>query len=227
MEDDYQIKEAENGEEGIKQAEEIMPDLIITDVMMPRMDGYTFSKKIRHSEKTSHIPIIMLTAKAGEDSKIEGLETGVDDYLTKPFSARELQVRIKNLIELRKTLRKQFSTATIITPSEISATPMDQAFLQRIVEIVETHIGDEQFSPEVLGQEAGMTVRHLNRKLKALIDQPAAQFIRSLRLQRAADLLKQQAGNITEICFQVGFSNLETFTRNFKKQFGVSPSEYK
>ena len=226
-ENDYIVIEASNGEEGIVKAKQHIPDIIITDVMMPKMDGYKFSLEIRKDEKTSHIPIIMLTAKAGLNDKIEGLETGVDAYLTKPFNAKELRVRIKNLIIRRKELRKKFSRATIIKPSEVSLVSADQEFLQKAIKVIESHFEDEQFSVEKLAEKVNMSVSQLNRKLKALIDQPAGQLIRSLRLQRAADLLKQNAGSIAEICYRVGFSDQAYFSRTFKKQFGYSPSEYK
>ena len=227
LELDYKTVEASNGEEGIRKAEEEIPDLIITDVMMPKMDGYQFSKQIRSDEATSHIPIIMLTAKAGLDDKIEGLETGIDEYLTKPFSAKELTVRVKNLIYRREQLRKRFSKSTIIKPSEVSTVSADQEFLQKVIKIIEAHFEDEQFGMERLANEINMSVSQLSRKLNALINQPAGQLIRSLRLQRAADLLKQNAGTVAEICYKLGFNDQAYFSRAFKKQFGYSPSEYK
>ncbi|RPI75774.1 MAG: hybrid sensor histidine kinase/response regulator [Ignavibacteriales bacterium] len=227
LEMDYQVIEASNGEDGISKAQSGIPDLIVTDVMMPKMDGYQFSKQIRGDEKTSHIPIVMLTAKAALDDKIEGLETGIDAYLTKPFSAKELRVRIKNLIYQREQLRKRFSKSTVIKPSEVSAISVDQEFLQKVIMIIEKHFDDEKFGVDPLAEEVFMSVSQLNRKLNALVDQPAGQLIRSLRLQRAADLLKQNAGSVAEICYKVGFNDQAYFSRAFKKQFGVSPSEYK
>jgi signal transduction histidine kinase/DNA-binding response OmpR family regulator len=225
--DDYQVIEASNGLEGIQKAQDQIPDLIITDVMMPKMDGYQFSREIRLNEKTSHIPLIMLTAKAALDDKITGLETGIDAYLTKPFSAKELKVRVKNLIFQREQLRKRFSTSTILKPSEVTSASIDQKFLQKTIEIIEAHFEDEQFNVEKLAEESNMSVSQLNRKLNALVDQPSSQLIRSLRLQRAADLLKQNAGSVAEICYKVGFNDQAYFSRSFKKQFGCSPSDYK
>lgn len=227
LEHSYRVAEAADGVEGLARAQELMPDLIISDVMMPKMDGYAFSERIRKDEKTSHIPIILLTARAAESDKMTGLEIGVDDYLIKPFSSLELQTRIKNLIALRKKLRQRFSTATVIKPSEISATSADQAFLRRVVEIIETHIGDEKFDVDTLCREVGMSTAQIHRKLRALIDQTPGQLIRSLRLQRAADLLKQNAGNISEVAYQVGFYDHAHLARYFKKQFGCSPSQYR
>ena len=227
LELEYTVIDARNGEAGIAKARGIVPDLIITDIMMPKMDGYRFSTEIRKDERTSHIPVIMLTAKAGLDDKIEGLETGIDAYLTKPFSTRELKVRVRNLIQQRKELRKRFSSATVIKPSDVSAVSADQAFLKRTISIIEKHYDDIQFGVELLASETGMSLSQLNRKLKALIDQPAGQLIRSLRLQRAADLLKKNSGTVAEICYQVGFNDQSYFSRAFKKQFGCSPSDYK
>jgi signal transduction histidine kinase/ligand-binding sensor domain-containing protein/AraC-like DNA-binding protein len=227
IENDYRIIEACNGEEGIRFARNEIPDLIITDVMMPKMDGYQFSKAIRKDEKTSHIPIIMLTAKAGLDDKIEGLETGIDAYLTKPFSAKELKVRVKNLILQREQLRKRFSTLTIIKPSEVTAVSIDKVFLEKTINLIEKHFENEKFGVEALANGMNMSVSQLNRKLNALISQPPGKLIQSLRLQRAADLLKQNAGNVAEICYKVGFNDQAYFSRAFKKQFGCSPSEYR
>jgi two-component system, sensor histidine kinase ChiS len=226
LEDDYQVNEARHGEEGVLMAEEKVPDLIITDLMMPKMDGYQFCMAIRSNEKTSHIPLIMLTARSTLDDKIVGLESGVDAYLTKPFSAKELRATVKNLILQREQLRKRFTKSTVIRPSEVTSVSVDQVFLQNIVKTIETHFNDEHFSVEKLADHVNMSVSQLSRKLNALIDQPPGQLIRSLRLQRAADLLVQKAGSVSEICYSVGFSDNAYFSRAFKKQFGCSPSEY-
>jgi len=227
LETDYKVIEASNGEKGISKAKDEIPDLIITDVMMPEMDGFLFSKQIRSNEKTCHVPIIMLTAKAGFDDKMEGLESGIDAYITKPFKAKELKVQIENLLKQRKLLRERFRKSITMKPSEVSAVSADQAFLQKIVRKIESHFGDYQFSVEQLAEYMNMSVSQLNRKLNALIGQPAGQQMRSLRLQRAADLLKQNAGNVSEICFNLGFNDQAYFSRAFKKQFGCSPTEYK
>lgn len=227
LQGDYALTEAGDGEAGLARAQEAIPDLIITDVMMPKMDGYQLSREIRRDEKTSHIPIIMLTARAALDDKLEGLETGVDAYLYKPFSAKELKVRVQNLIRQRRELRKRFSQATVIKPSEVAATSVDQTFLENVVSAIETHFGDEQFNVECLAEKVNMSVSQLNRKLGALIDQPAGQLIRSMRLQRAADLLRQNAGNVAQICYEVGFGDQANFTKAFKRQFGVAPSEFR
>ena len=226
LEGDYQVKVAENGEEGMLLAKEILPDLIVTDLMMPKVNGFEFCKEVRNSEKTSHIPIVMLTAKAGFDDKIEGLEIGVDDYITKPFSAKELKVRVKNLINQRKLLRSRFKTSTVIKPSEVTATSIDRLFIEKVIKTIEANFENQDFTPESLAETVNMSVSQLNRKLNALIEQPAGQLMRSLRLQRAADLLKLKAGTVSEICYQLDFNDPAYFSRAFKKQFGCSPSEF-
>lgn len=226
---EYRVLEAANGVEGLERAFEAIPDLVISDVMMPKMNGYEMCARLKTDARTSHIPVILLTAKAGAEDKIEGLETGADDYLNKPFEARELLARAKNLIAQRRKLRERFSPAKggVIKPTEVSATSIDQAFLQRVAGAIEVHFGEEEFSVEALAEEVHMSASQLNRKLKALIDQPAGELLRSMRLQRAADLLAQNAGSIAEIAYQVGFSDQAHFTRSFKKQFGVSPKDYR
>jgi len=226
LEPEYLVTEAANGEEGILNARETIPDLILTDLMMPKMDGYLFSKEIRMDERTSHIPLIMVTARAGSEDKIEGLETGIDEYIIKPFSSRELKVRIRNLINQRILLRKRFSRSTLISPSRVTDKSIDQVFLGKVVDVIESHFEDQHFTIESLAGEMNMSVSQLNRKLKALIDQPAGQLMRSLCLQRAADLLKNKAGTVAGICYKLGFNDQAYFSRAFKKQFGCSPSEY-
>jgi DNA-binding response OmpR family regulator len=227
LEDEYKILEAANGREGIAMSQGTIPDLIITDLMMPEMDGYQFSEKIRRDERTSHIPIIMLTAKAGLDPKIEGLEIGIDAYLTKPFHVKELQTRVKTLIQQRKKLKRQFSTATYFKPSAIAESPVDQTFLKNAIHIVENHLSEEDFRVEHFAEALNMSVSQLNRKLNALVDQPAGTFIRSLRLQCSAELLKKTDKTIAEICYQVGFNDQAYFSRAFKKQFEKTPSAYR
>ncbi|MEL6594200.1 MAG: response regulator, partial [Bacteroidota bacterium] len=222
----YQVVAAKDGVEGLEKARELLPDLIISDIMMPRLDGYGVAKGLREDQKTSHIPLILLTSKASEQSKVEGYELGIDDYLLKPFNSAELKARIANLIEQRKRLRERFSTATVIRPNEVSAVPLDQAFLEEVLKAIETNLTNEQFGVETLSEIVGMSVNHLNRKLRALIDQTAGKLIRSMRLQRAADLLQQKAGTISDIAYDMGFSSPNHFSRSFKNQFGVTPSEF-
>ncbi|MEM7367731.1 MAG: response regulator [Bacteroidota bacterium] len=222
----YRVSQAINGRDGLSKAGQDQPDLIISDVMMPEMDGYAFVQGIRSELITCHIPIILLTAKASDESKLNGLQVGADAYLTKPFNRSELQIRVGKLIEQREQLRQRFSQAVHIRPEEVSAIPMDQAFVKQVTDIIEQHLSHEQFGVEALSKEVAMSVTHLNRKLKAIIGQSAGKLIRSMRLQRAADLISQQAGTISDIAYELGFSSPNNFSTAFKKQFGTSPSEY-
>jgi DNA-binding response OmpR family regulator len=223
----YRVIEANDGIEGVKKAKESIPDLIISDVMMPKMDGFEVCKQLKQDEKTSHVPVILLTAKAGQENKVEGLETGADDYLTKPFDAKELLVRIKNLIELRRKLRERFSKTQILKPGEIAVTSVDDAFLQKVMSVVEEKLGDEKFGVEQFAREVGMSRSQLHRKVTALIGQTPTDFIRYMRLHRAMDLLKKNTGTVSETAYSVGFSGVSYFSKCFQEQFNMLPSEVK
>ena len=226
LENTYRIIDAEDGEKGFIKCAKALPDLVISDVMMPKMNGFQLCSRLKQDERTSHIPVILLTARATAEDRIGGLETGADDYLIKPFDARELQVRVKNLIQQRQKLRERYRKEGILQPREIAINSTDQKFLQKALEIVESHLSDEHFSVVNFGMEIGMSRALLHRKLRALTDHSTSEFIRSLRLNRAAQLLAKKAGNVTEIAYQVGFNNLSYFARCFQRQFGVSPSLY-
>lgn len=223
---EFSIIEAKNGQEAFKKALEVVPDLVITDVMMPLMNGFDLTEKLKNDLKTSHIPIIMLTAKADEESKLKGLDLGVDDYLVKPFSKKELIARVGNLIKLRTLLKERYKGVSAISLEEIEAKPLDREFLEKVFAIIKTHLEDQQFGVPVLAAEAGMSVSQLNRKLNALINQSAGKLIRSTKLDYAAQLLKKGAGNISEIAYRVGFSDTAGFSNSFKEKFGCPPSEY-
>jgi AraC-like DNA-binding protein len=166
------------------------------------------------------------TGKADRDSKVQGLEIGTDDYLIKPFDSRELLARVNNLIRQRQQLRERFSREVVLKPQDIAITPMDEVFLNKVKAVVEKHLSDEDFDVAIFSREAGMSHAQIHRKLKALTNQSASQFIRSLRLQRAVELLKQNAGTVAEIAYQVGFGSQAYFTKCFHQQFGCSPKEY-
>lgn len=227
----YQVIEATNGAEGIEQALTKVPDLIVSDLMMPQVDGLALLKTLRDNPLTSHIPVIILSAKASFESKIAGLEIGGNDYLTKPFSPKELMLRIKNTLEsrekLKQVLTQQMTTPGMpIEPSQVTVTSVDEAFLAKALETVEAHLGNVAFDVSVFSKEMGMSQSNLLRKLKALTGLSVIEFIRSIRLKRAASLIKQRSGGIEEIAFEVGFNDPSYFSRCFKKQFGVAPSKY-
>jgi signal transduction histidine kinase/DNA-binding response OmpR family regulator len=223
---EYHVMEAGNGSDGLTLAIHEIPDLIVSDIMMPEMNGITFCETIKKDERTSHIPVIMLTAREGRESKIEGLETGADDYLIKPFDTYELLVRIKNLISQREQLRKKFSQQIVLQPKNISINSIDNLFLEKVEQTIEKYLSQPEFGVPQLQDALSMSKTQLHRKMKALTDQAPGEFLRNYRLKRAAQLLEQQTGNITEIAFAVGFGSLSYFTRSFKELFGRSPSEH-
>lgn len=223
----YQIEEAVNGEQGVNKAEKIIPDLIISDMMMPKMDGSELTRTLKNNEKTSHIPIILLTARSGQENKIEGLETGADDYLTKPFDTKELQIRIKNLIALRKRLQEKFSklgTLTLAAKNKMLDS-YDEKFMYKLMEVIERHISEEDFTTEKFGEELGMSRMQVHRKLKALTGKSAIQFIRKVKLDKARKMIQLKNGNISEIAYSLGFGSPAYFTKCFKEEFGYPPSD--
>lgn len=223
------VLEAVDGAEGLKKALAVIPDLIVSDVMMPQKDGFELCRDLKSHELTSHIPIILLTAKGSGESKLEGLELGADDYLTKPVHGRELQLRVRNLITRQQKLQERFRQQLLTPGNNSRSLPIssaDEKFLQRIMEVLEKHLADDKFGPEGLAQTMAMSRAHLNRKLRGLIGQRTGEFMRTMRLKRAAELLRQKTGSISEIAFQVGFNHLSYFARSFKEQYGQSPSEY-
>ncbi|MEE9572134.1 MAG: ATP-binding protein, partial [Candidatus Neomarinimicrobiota bacterium] len=223
----HRIMTAVNGEDGVNKALEHIPDLIVSDVMMPKMDGFELCEKIKTDERTSHIPVILLTAKATGQDKIEGLETGADDYIMKPFDAKELQVRVKNLIEQRKRIVEHYRKKQVFDISDIDAASTDKKFLNRALEVITKHISDEEFNVDIFAKEIALSRVQLHRKLVALIGHPPGDFIRIVRLTKAAKLIRRNFGNISEIALEVGFSNPANFAKAFRVQFGVSPTEFR
>jgi CheY-like chemotaxis protein len=227
LEGDYQVAEACNGAEGVEKATELVPDLVISDVMMPGMDGYQACRALKAREETSHIPVILLTAKAGLESKLEGLDTGADDYLAKPFHTAELKGRIRNLIQLRKRLQLKYMAQTITEQPQAPLPAPENAFLARLRAVVEANFRDEEFSIEQLSREIGMSRTQVHRKLKALTNQSASQFIRTLRLQKARALLLTGRHNVSEAAYLTGFNSPAYFSTCFTELYGYPPSELK
>ncbi len=226
MQGTYRVLESGNGRQGLKQAQEQLPDLIISDWMMPDMDGLDFCHRIKTDERTSHIPFVLLTALSTQDERLTGLQTGADDYLTKPFDARELLIRCHNLIDTRRQLHDRFKRDIRIQPKEITATSADEKFLGRVMAIVEANLGNADFSAEQFGQEVGLSRMQLHRKLVGLTGVAASDFIRLMRLKRAAQLLEGRTGSVSEIAYGVGFNSLSYFAKCFREQFGMLPTDY-
>jgi signal transduction histidine kinase/DNA-binding response OmpR family regulator len=226
LKEHYRIVTAVNGKEALKQAQILVPDLVISDWMMPEMDGRTLCENLKIKDTTSHIPVLMLTARADQSSKLEGLETGADDYLVKPFHTQELVVRVQNLIEQRKRLRAIFSREMILKPKEISLPSRDAEFLSNVISILEKRYSDSSFGVEEFAQSANMSRMQLHRKLKALTDESPGDFLRHFRLERSRQFLSVPGTSVSDVCFKVGFNNVPNFSRAFKDEFGMTPTEF-
>lgn len=222
---DYRMVASSNGEEGFDKALDLIPDLVISDVMMPLMNGYELCEKLKSDEKTSHIPVILLTAKASVEDRIIGFEQKADDYLAKPFVPKELQVRVSNLIESRHKIREKFSKEFIFKPGELEVKSMDESFLEKLKGEVEKNLDNEQLGVLDIAASMSMSRSQLLRKLKALTNLAPNEFIRNYRLVRARELIINNAGSTAEIAFNVGFSSPSYFTRCFREYFGTPPSE--
>jgi signal transduction histidine kinase/ligand-binding sensor domain-containing protein/DNA-binding response OmpR family regulator len=222
----FQIIEAENGKAALKIAQESLPDLIISDWMMPQMTGVELCESVKSDAKTSHIPVIILTSKSSNESKLLGLETGADDYITKPFNASLLEVRVKNILENRKKLRELFSISPKINTREITLNSSDEHFLERIIKIVEDNLSNINLDIAFLEEELKLTNMQMYRKLKSLTNLSGNEFIKNIRLKKAVQLLESENYNVSEIAYKVGFSDPSYFSRTFKKQYGKAPSEY-
>jgi signal transduction histidine kinase/ligand-binding sensor domain-containing protein/DNA-binding response OmpR family regulator len=223
---EYRILEAVDGEDGWNKSIEQMPDVIVSDVMMPKMDGFRLCEKLKTDERTSHIPVILLTAKAASQDKIEGYDTGADDYIVKPFEPEEVKARIRNLIEQRKRLHEHFRKHGLFEIEEEKITPVDQKFLQKTVAVITEHMSDAAFGVETLASEVAVSRSFLLKKIDALIGEPPSELIKRTRLNKAAQLIEDNYGNISEIALEVGFNNPSYFGECFKKQFGCTPSQY-
>jgi signal transduction histidine kinase/ligand-binding sensor domain-containing protein/DNA-binding response OmpR family regulator len=226
LKNDYVISEAANGEEGIKTANEILPDIIISDVMMPSMDGFEFCRQIKSDWHTSDIPIILLTAKASFESKLEGLEIGADDYLTKPFDSRELFVRIINLLEQRKRIREKYSKDISPLQEVNHLNSSDKDFTKQAYDIVEMNLDKTNFSTDQLAKELFLSRSQLHRKMISITGQAPGEFIRIIKLKRAAEMLLTKKLSVTQIAYEIGFSSPAQFSRAFSRQFNCTPSEY-
>lgn len=222
----YWVKEANNGEQALLMATEEIPDLIISDVMMPIMDGFELCRMLKTDERTRHIPVILLTARSGEIHELDGLKTGADIYLTKPFSVQKLLLNIENLLALHENMRKRFSQQLILEPTNVTIESTDQEFLEKVLKLIDSNINNSAFNVNQFAAEIGMSTPVFYKKIKALTGLTVNNFVKSIRLKRAAQLLEQHAGTVYEIAYMVGFSDPKYFSREFRKQFGKIPSEY-
>lgn len=222
----YRVEPVRNGADALLKAKELIPDIIVTDWMMPGMDGRTFCEQIRNMSETCHIPVLMLTARVDDVSKMEGLETGVDDYLTKPFKSTELLVRIRNLIRQRALLREVFRQRIVVKPAELNLPSRDTEFLERVLSLLELNYSDSGFDVDRLASETGLSRMQLHRKLKALTDQSPGEFIRRFRLERARQMLSVPGVQVSEVCYKVGFNNVSNFSKAFREFAEMTPTEF-
>ncbi|MGS2740607.1 two-component regulator propeller domain-containing protein [Sinomicrobium sp. M5D2P17] len=223
---DYNVIEAENGKVALKKALKYIPDLIVSDVIMPEMVGTELCSNLKENLKTSHIPIILLTSRTSLVYKFEGLESGADDYISKPFNVKEFFLRIRNLLESTQRLKKKFSSEDHLSPAEITVSSIDEQLLKKALQIVEDNISDEQFDIPAFCTELGVSRTMLFTKIKAWTNFTPNEFIREIRLKRAAQLLEQDKLNISQVGYKVGFRNPKYFARCFRKKYGLTPTEY-
>jgi len=231
----YHLIACENGLKAWEAATEQIPDLIISDVMMPEMDGFALCEKLKTDERTSHIPVILLTAKSSQSEQISGLETGADVYLTKPFSIKVLELNVRNLLASREKLRQRFNQRiteqqtdipTLETVEGSVVNTVDKEFLNKVIELIEEHMDNPDFGVEMLSKKVAMSAPVLYKKIKAVTNLSVNEFVKSLRLKKAAWLLQQKKQTVYEVAYSVGYSDRKYFSKEFKKHFGKTPSEY-
>lgn len=225
---EYRISESQNGKEALETALKDMPDLIISDVMMPEMDGITLCKKIKQNINISHIPVILLTAKSKTEDKIEGLEIGADAYIVKPFNTELLKTTVANLIENRERLKTKFNgnEQLQIKIQDIKMKSSDEVLMEKVIKVINENIADPALNVEMLASHVGMSRVHMHRKLKELTNQSARDFIKGIRLKQAASLLSSKKISVSEVAYATGFSNLSHFSNTFREFYGISPTEY-
>lgn len=224
---EYTVITANNGEVALERLEENDNiDLVVSDVNMPKMDGLELCKRIKTDLRWSHIPVILLTGRRGDQVEVEGLRLGADDYITKPFNVEMLRLRVKKFIEKRESRQRQFREKMDVAPSEITITSVDEQFIQRAIKICEDHMSDTEFSVEVLGQELSLSRTYLYKKLINITGKGPAEFIRTIRLKRGKQYLDQTTMPIADVALEIGYGNPKRFTENFKAEYGMSPSEY-
>ncbi|MBN2610423.1 MAG: response regulator [Bacteroidales bacterium] len=222
---EYNLDIAVNGQEGLRKVLDFSPDIIVSDVMMPVMDGNEFCRNIKSNINTSHIPVVMLTAKILDEHQIEGFASGADDYITKPFSIDVLNARIKNLVDSRKKLHERFSNSLNVIPKEITTNKLDEEFLKRIIEIIDKDISNPELTVSIISEQLNMDRTNLFKKIKNLVGKSPSQFIREYRIKCAAKLLLENKYNINEISYMVGFASPAYFSKIFREVLGKTPTE--
>jgi CheY-like chemotaxis protein/AraC-like DNA-binding protein len=225
----YKVEVAENGKAGLDKAQKIMPDLILSDVMMPKLDGIQMLDMLKNNELTSHIPVILLSAKSAIESQVAGLTYGADYYITKPFNNAFLLAAVNNILNQRKKIVQKISSKQVVidlNPDQVMVTSKDQLFLEKVISVVEEKMADPDFIIETVADEVNMARPTFFKKFKSLTQMAPVEFVRDMRLKRAKQYLDAGAGNITEVSYQVGFSSSKYFSTCFKAKYNMTPSEY-
>ena len=226
LEAHHQIVEAADGEAGLEAAQRHAPDLVLSDVMMPKLDGYTLCRKLKEDERLRHVPVVLLTAKAAEEDTLQGLACGADDYLAKPFSAEALKARVANLLASRRQLRAQFSREVVVQPSGVVVASDEEAFLERVLHVIEDQMQESEFGVEALAEAVGVSARQLRRRVKAVTGESPGALVRRMRLERAAQFLEAGAGTVAEVGYRVGFESASHFSKAFRAHFGHAPTDH-
>jgi len=226
FQDTYEVLAAKDGAEAIILAKEHIPDIIVSDILMPKMDGYQFTEQIKNDPLTSHIPIILLTAKDKTIDELEAMDLGADSYMTKPFSSKLLLAKVQNLIENRRKLQQRFAQELILTPKEIAVTTADEEFLTRLQDVLEKNLTKTDFSASKFSDVMFMNRMQLHRKLKALTGLSSSEFLKTQRLKMATQLMKTKDLSVSEIGYTIGFNDPSYFTKCFKQEYGMTPKEY-
>lgn len=226
LEPNYQVFEAENGLVGLEALKHQKPDLIISDVTMPEMDGLEFCAKIKTNEDTNHIPVILLTGNVKLQDQVSCLKNGADVYLTKPFNTQALQLNIQNLLSLSDKMQQRFSKRVSLEPNNVLIDEKEEEFMYKVLNVVEENISNTEFGVHHLASEIGMSSPVFYKKMQFLTGMSVNNFMKSIKLKRAAQLLKQNHLTVYQVAYEVGFKDSKYFSREFKKQFGQSPSNY-
>jgi signal transduction histidine kinase/DNA-binding response OmpR family regulator len=226
LEPNYNVLTALNGLEGVKKAVDFIPDIILSDIMMPEMDGIELLNSIKNDARTSHIPVVILTAKADVLSRIEGLKKGADAYIAKPFNKEELQLQLKKLIEHRKKMQERYAAMGHFIDHTDEGFELEDAFMQKIHTIMTEKLNDEKFNIQILCHELAMSRTQVYRKFKSLTNKTISDYLRSLRLRKAREILSTSKYNVTEAAYMTGFKNLSHFSKVFTREFGIKPSDF-
>jgi DNA-binding response OmpR family regulator len=223
---DFKIREAVNGVDGLEKVLKFFPDIIISDIMMPEMDGFELCRRIKTDIDTSHIPTVLLTARNLEEDKIEGYQTGADEYLPKPFNVHVLRARLRNLLDSRQRLKEKFLNSGVLPAKEVTTNTLDEVFLDKVTKAILENISDPDFSLESLLEKVGISRSHFFRKINSLTGQNPSNFIRTVRLKYATGLLIQNQYSIKEISYMSGFNSSAYFSKTFRELFGKTPQQY-